>query len=287
MTESKGPGKSGGGAVPGLKKRKGPVQRLRPYAVTLAAMAVVFGGSALIGAHVRAHKDDKVSEPNGVAAPAVVPTGPVSTATPSPTAGNQPRLSVPVNPSVPVTITIYEDLRSPESKAFEQEYSPMLTQLLLTGQARLHYRLVTASDAQYGGSGSKVAANAAACAQDQARFTAFVKQVWNHQPDDPKTDKLNSVKLMEKLAKKTGKIQMGKFEPCVEQGDHDGWVKESQADFAAQHLGDVPAVQINDTVVKTVHTTLTPQKLRSMVLKEAKHVIAVQATPAPTPTLLG
>lgn len=286
MTESKGPGKSGGSAVPGLKKRKGPLQRVRPYAVTITAMAVVFGGSALIGAHVRAHKDDKVSEPNGVAAPAVVPTGPASTATPTVTPSDQPRLSVPVNPAVPVTITVYEDLRSPDSKAFEQEYSPMLTQLLLTGQARLHYRLVTASDLQYGGSGSKVAANAAACAQDQSRFTAFVKEVWAHQPD-PKNDKLDSAKYMEKLAKKTGKINMGKFEPCVEQGDHDGWVKESQADFAAQHLGDVPVVQINNTTVTTVHTTLSPQKLRAMVLKEARRVVAVQATPAPTSTLLG
>jgi hypothetical protein len=39
--------------------------------------------------------------------------------------------------------------------------------------------------------------------------------------------------------------------------------------------------------VKDVHSTLTPQKLRRMVLDEAKRVIAVQATPSATPTLLG
>jgi protein-disulfide isomerase len=286
MTESRGPGNSGGSAGPGAKKRKGPLDRLRPYAVGIVAMTVVFGGSALIGAHVRAGKDDKVTEPNGAAAPAVVPTGPVGAASPTPAPSSQPKLSVVVNPAIPVTVTVYEDLRSPDSKAFEEEYNPTLTQLLLTGQVRLHYRLVTASDQQYGGTGAKVAANAAACAQDQSRFTQFVAQVWDHQPD-PHSDALASRKLMEKLAKKAGKITMGKFQPCVEQGDHDGWVKESQTDFAAHHLGDVPVVQINDTFVDTVHTTLTPQKLRAMVLAEAKRVIAVQATPSPTDPMVG
>lgn len=285
MTDSKGPGGKGGSAGP--KKRKGPIARLRPYAIGIAAMVVVFGGSAVIGAHVRANKDDKITEPNGVAAPAVVPTGPLSSASPSAAPSSKPKLSVVVNPAVPVTVTVYEDLRSPDSKAFAQEYNPTLSQLLLTGEVRLHYRLVTASDQQYGGTGAKVAANAAACAQDQSRFSQFVKEVWDHQPADPHSDALASKKLMEKLAKKAGKISMGKFQPCIEQGDHDGWVKESQTDFAAQHLGAVPVVQINDTFVQTVHTTLTPQKLRALVLAEARRVIAVQATPAPTNPMAG
>lgn len=28
-----------------------------------------------------------------------------------------------------------------------------------------------------------MAANAAACAQDQSRFTQYVQQIWDHQPD--------------------------------------------------------------------------------------------------------
>jgi thioredoxin family protein len=287
MTESKGPGKSSGAAAPGTKKRKTLLDRLRPYAVGTMAMVVVFGGSALIGAHVRANKDQKVTVPTGAVGPAVVPTGPQDDASPSPTPSDGPKLAVPQRPSIPVTITIFEDLRSPDSKAFAEEYDAALTQLLTTGQVQIHYRLVTASDKQYGGSGAKVAANAAACAQDQGRFTQFVRQVWNHQPQDPSSDDLAGVTLMKKLAKKTGKIPMGKFEPCLEQGDHDGWVLQSQEDYDAQHLGAVPVVQVNDKTLKNVHSTLTPQKLRSLVLKEAKHVIALQATPSPTNTMLG
>jgi hypothetical protein len=130
-----------------------------------------------------------------------------------------------------------------------------------------------------------VAANAAACAQDQSRFTQFVQQVWNDQPD-PRTDLLAGQALMKSLARKAGKITMGTFEPCLEQRDHEGWVRQSQADYAAQHLGAVPVVQINGVTVTTVHTALTPAKLRAAVLTEAQRVIAAQAAPAAAGTLL-
>ena len=65
MTESKGPDNQDGTAVPGKKKRGSRIRRLRPYAFGVVAMAVVFGISAVIGAHVRAGKDDKVSAPAG------------------------------------------------------------------------------------------------------------------------------------------------------------------------------------------------------------------------------
>ncbi|HEY5837101.1 DsbA family protein [Streptomyces sp.] len=282
MTESKGPDNSGGAAAgPGKKNRKNLLDRLRPYAVGTVAMAVVFGGSALVGAHVRATKEDKVSEPKG--AVAAVPAAPAAGA--SPGAGAEQKLAVPVRSAVPVTVTVYEDLRSPDSKAFDEQYRATFDQLLTTGQVQLHYRLVTASDQAYGGTGAKVAANAAACAQDQGRFTEFVREIWNNQPD-PHSDGLADVALMTKLAKKAGKITAGTFEPCVQQADHDGWVRQSQSAFAAQHLGDMPVVQINGTAVRGTRTTLTPRMLRALVLQEARRVIAARATPAATNTLL-
>ncbi|MEW1866189.1 DsbA family protein [Streptomyces sp. NBC_00669] len=287
MTESKGPGKSGGAAAPAKKKRKGPLAKVRPYAVGIMAVVVVFGGSALIGAHVRASKDDKVSAPTGAVGPAVVPTGPVSlssTASPSPSASSGPNLQVAVRPAIPVTVTIYEDLRSPDSKAFAEEYEAVLRQMLTTGQVQIHYQLVTSSDATYGGKSSQYAANAAACAQDQGRFTQFVQEIWDHQPD-PHSHDLGNEKLIKTLAHKAKKIKMANFEPCIEQGDHKGWVIKSQADFARSGLGQLPALEINGKQVKNVRTSLTPDKLRSMVNKETKRVIAVQATPSASPTL--
>jgi protein-disulfide isomerase len=283
MTESKGPDTPGGSAAP-KKKRKGVLQRLRPYAVGTTAMVVVFGVSAVIGAHVRGNKDNKVSEPSG----AVAAVQPQDSASPSPTASpSGPKLGIPVHPTVPVTVTVYEDLRSPDSKAFHEEYEATFQQLLATGQVEFQYRLVTASDKQYGGTGALVAANAAACAQDQSRFTAFVGEVWKHQPTDPKNDALASESLMKELAVKAGKIKTAGFDPCLEQRDHEGWVDKSQQDFAKSGLGSVPVVQINGVAVQGVHSTLTPAKLRAQVLKEAKRVVAAQVTPTGTPALAG
>ncbi|MFI0899645.1 DsbA family protein [Streptomyces sp. NPDC020983] len=282
MTESKGPGTKGGSAAP-KKKRKGPLARLRPYAVGIAAMVVVFGVSALIGAHVRAGKDDKVSEPTGAVGPATRPTAaplaPDASPTPTPTAAG-PKLGIPVKPSVPVTLTVYEDLRSPDSKAFQDQYGDTLQQMLDSGQVQLQYRLVTSSDKQYGGKGSAVAANAAACAQDQGRFAAFVDELWKVQPADPKDDALSSEKLMEKLARKAHKIKAGTFEPCVEQRDHEGWVLRSQQDFTAAGLGSAPVVEINGEPVKDAKT-LTPASLRKQVGAEVKRVVALDAEPQP------
>lgn len=288
MTESKGPENQDRAADGGSKpKRRSLLDRVRPYAVGTIAIVVVFGGSALIGEHVRSTKGDKVREPSGVIGAPVVPTGPADTATPSPSATPAgPKLGLPVRPSVPVTITVYVDLRSPDSKAFADEYQATFTQLLTTGQAQIQYRLVTASDLSYGGTASKTAANAAACAQDQGRFPQFMKEIWKHQPD-PTSQKLAHVNFLKDLAIKAGKIKMSTFEPCVQQGDHDGWVTKSQSTFAADKLGAVPVVEVNGKPVKNVHSTLTPQKLRTMVLNEAKRVIKVQATPSDTPALLG
>lgn len=289
MAESKGPGTETGGGAPGSMRRRSVAERIKPYGLTLVVMAVVFGISAVIGAHVRAGKDNKVSAPRGAAAPVVVPTGPVGsdTASPSPSATPAgPAYDVPVHGSTPVTITIVEDLRSPQSKAFYDEYAPTLTQMLLTGQVQLHYRLVTGTDAKYGGEGSLLAANAAACAQDQGRFTAFVDELFKNQPD-PQSSTLASEHFLTKLALKAHKIKMISFQPCVEQRDHVGWVKKSQKDFAAAGLGDAPVVEINNVPVKDVQSGLTPRKLRKLVQSAAKKVIAVQATPAATNTMLG
>lgn len=289
MTESKGPDTPGGSAAP-KKKRKTLFDRLRPYAIGVTAMAVVFGASAVIGAHVRGNKDTKVSEPSGAVAAVQPPTAPPAdgaSPSPSPTAAAGPKLGIPVKPTVPVTVTVYEDLRSPDSKAFHEEYEATFQQLLSTGQVQFQYRLVTASDKQYGGSGALVAANAAACAQDQGRFIAFVGEVWKHQPADPKNDALAGEKMMRKLAAKAGKIKTAGFDPCIEQRDHEGWVDKSQADFAASGYGTVPVVEINGAVVKDAHSSLTPAKLRARIVKEAKRVIALQATPTQTPALAG
>ncbi|MFE7663371.1 DsbA family protein [Streptomyces celluloflavus] len=227
----------------------------RHYTVIVVGLAVVYGAAATLGAYVRSGKADAVVAPADATGPA-----------------GKTKLALPVKPTVPVTLTVYEDLGSPASRAFAQRYADTFTQLLASGQVQIDYRLVTQSDKQYGGNGAKAAAAAAACAQDQGRFTQFVDQVWQHQ-SDLAHDGLGNRKLLFALAKKAGKINEGTFRSCVETGERQGWVAASQAEFAAAALGDdAPVVTVNEVPVPGAGTSLTPKKLRALVQKEAQRV---------------
>src|SRR4051812_10725144 len=165
-------------------------------------------------------------------------------------AGGEDGLNVPVRPSaLPVTLTVYEDLRAPESKSFAAEYADTFTQLLAAGQVQIDYRLVTPSDTVNGGGGALAAANAAACAQDQGRFPQFGEALWAVQPADLQDDAPNREKLLKAVSQKAGGIDEGKSVPCVEERGHDGWVKKSQRQFTEAGFTSVPVVQINGETV--------------------------------------
>jgi protein-disulfide isomerase len=234
--------------------------RWRPYAGTVVALVVVFGGSALIGAHVRGQKATEVK----------VPTGAVAT----------DGFGLPVKPTVPVALTVYEDLRSPQSKAFAQEYAAVFTGLLATGQVEIDYRLVTQSDTDNGGRGALTAANAAACAQDQGQFAEYVDKLWAVQPADVTDDGLNSETLLKKVGTEVKKLDAAKFVPCVQGGDHDGWVRKSQQAFTAVGFTAVPVVQVNGETLADP----TPAKLRTLVKSAVAKAESDTATATPTAT---
>jgi protein-disulfide isomerase len=260
MTESRGLG----------DKARGRGGRLRPYVGTVVALAVVFGGSALVGAHVRASKVDKVKTPTGAASPE--------------------QLALPVRPSVPVTVTVYEDLRSPVSKTFAERFHDTFDSMLESGQVQLYYRLVTTTDSAVGGDGSLQAANAAACAQDQGRFRQYVDQLWLAQPSRVSDDAFSSQKLLKRLSGEAHKIKAANFVPCVQGMDHEGWVKRSQSEFEDSGFTDVPVVEVNGEVVASGPQagTFTPQKLRSLVRKAAAQAEReAQASPSASDAAFG
>ncbi|WP_269856519.1 DsbA family protein [Streptomyces sp. RPT161] len=269
MAESKGPQEATGQVEPtasGTAGSRGGWHRWRPYSAAIVAVAAIFVVSAVIGAHVRAGKNTTVKPPNGV--PSAAP------------------LSIPINPAVPVTLTVYMDMRSPQSKTFAESYASTFDRLLNSGQARIEYRLVTSTDAKLGGKGSAMAANAVACAQDQGKdqFEAYVKQLWKHQPARAH-DRFASAAYLEKLAEKlpglpkSEKLQASEFVPCVNDDDHGGWVIASQKKYQQDGLGDVPVLQINGQTVSPAKDGLTPAKLVSLV-EQAAALADTQPSPS-------
>ncbi|MEU6171667.1 thioredoxin domain-containing protein [Streptantibioticus parmotrematis] len=251
----------------GISRRHG-WQRWRTTVVAVVAVGAVFAVSAVIGSYKRAADKHGVSRPTGIAA-------------------GSPIFGIPVHPTVPVTIEVYEDLRSPVSKDFAKTYSKALNSLLYSGQVQITYQLVTSSDKQYGGTGSAQAANAAACADDLGKtyFSEFVDELWAHQPTDPSKDLFASSSYLVKLGRKVKGMPASSFEPCVQTRMHQGWVAASQKDYASSGYGDVPVVVINGKEYEATKDGLTPQKLTALAKQAADYAVAhPTASPSATST---
>ncbi len=238
--------------------------RWRPYSAAIIGVAAVFAVSAVIGAHVRAGEASEVKVPRGM--PSTGPSG----------------LAVPIKPAIPVVVTVFEDFRSPASKAFAAQWQPTFHHLLVTGRAEMAYRLVTQTDATRGGSGSLEAANAAGCAQDQGKkqFQGLVSELWKHQPavsDDAFADQA----YLDRLGRKVKDLQASMFVPCVKSLDHQGWVDASQRDYVRAGLGAVPRIQVNGVTVPM--KGLTPAKLEALV-KKATERAGMTASPSAPPS---
>ncbi|MCQ4083068.1 DsbA family protein [Streptomyces sp. RB6PN25] len=272
MAESKGPQDAQGQTDPKASGAAGPrrsgMARWRPYTAAIVAVGVIFAASALIGMQVRSGQTGKVTVPTGV--PSEAP------------------LAIGINPAVPVTLTVYEDLRNPQSRIFYQQYGSTLDTILNSGMARVEYRFVTSVDKQYGGDGSVMAANAAACAQDQGKdqFVSFMKELWSHQPER-RHDRFASEAYLENLAKKVKHLDAATFAPCVHNKDHVGWVDASQKDYLRAGLGEVPVVQINGQTLYPLKDKISPAGLQEAVRQaavKAQNSLAPSTSPSSSPS---
>lgn len=229
----------------GNEPRPGPLRRWRARAVTGVALLAVLAGAGAIGQQVKTAKEEKSVPPAG--------------------ASGVGGLSVPRKaPGPPVTVTVYEDLRSAASRAFAERFGETLDAMAATGQVRVEHRLVTGTDTRLGGRGSAEAAAAAACAQDEDRFEEYVAVLYRDQPAED-DDAFGSRARLTRLASRVPDIDPAVFRPCVRVGRHEGWVRASQTEFAESGLGGAPALTIDGKPVATDPAALTPGGLRRLV----------------------
>ncbi|MFJ5259045.1 DsbA family protein [Streptomyces sp. NPDC088387] len=237
------------------EKQKSAEKRRRALIVG-ASVVCVLGLAAVIGVvAANAGKDDGDSE----AGPVVAPSG----------AQGEDSLALPVGEqSAKSTLTVWEDFRCPACKSFETTYRQTVHELTAAGQLKVEYHLATIIDGNMGGSGSRKAANAAACAQDTGKFTAYHDVLYDNQPPETDDAFASNDRLIELAAKVDG-LDTPAFRTCVTDGTHDAWVDKSNEAFTSSDFTGTPTVLLNGTNIYQ-DQSMTPAKLKQMVEDAAK-----------------
>lgn len=236
------------------EKQKVAQKRRRALSVS-AAVAGVLALAAVIGVIAASAGEDEGSRSAG---PVVAPSG----------AQGKDTLAVPVGKDgAKSTLTVWEDFRCPACKAFEAAYRSTIHQLVGSGKLKARYHLVTLIDGNLRGSGSLRAANAAACAQDAGKFTAYHDVLYDNQPEESDDAYADNARLIE-LAGKVPGLDTPAFRKCVDDGTHDGWVRKSHAAFQAARYSGTPTVLLNGKDV--VRSRMTPAALKQAVEEAAR-----------------
>jgi protein-disulfide isomerase len=233
------------------REKQKSAEKRRRVLIVGASVVCVLGLAAVIGVvAANAGKDDR-GESTG---PVVAPSG----------ALGKDSLAIPAGKeSAKSTLTVWEDFRCPACKAFETAYRPVIHELMNAGQLKAEYHLATIIDGNMGGTGSRKAANAAACAQDAGKFTAYHDVLFDNQPPETDDAFAQESKLIE-LAGKVDGLDTPAFRTCVEKGTHNGWVDKSAAAFRDGGFSGTPTVILDG---KNIYqdSTMTPARLKQLV----------------------
>ncbi|MEH0422490.1 DsbA family protein [Streptomyces sp. B21-083] len=232
------------------EKQKSAEKRRRALIVG-ASVVCVLGLAAVIGVVAANTGKDSKSKSAG---PVVAPSG----------AQGKDSLAIPVGEeSAKATLTVWEDFRCPACQAFETNYRSTIHELTDAGKLRVQYHLATIIDGNMSGSGSRHAANAAACAQDTGKFRAYHDVLYENQPQEADDAFAKDSKLIELAAKVDG-LDTPAFRTCVEDGTHNSWVVKSNQAFQSGGFGGTPTVLLNGNNIYQ-DQTMTPAKLKQMV----------------------
>lgn len=170
--------------------------------------------------------------------------------------------------SAPAVLTVYEDFRCPACAQFENAFRATVNELVDAGQLRVDYHLVTIIDGNMRGSGSRHAANAAACARDQGAFPEYHDVLFQNQPSETDDAFADKSRLIE-LARDVEPLDNETFRACVRDGTHDDWVSRSNADFMNGDFQGTPTVLLNGEPLGPGGDPLTPDHLREQVAELA------------------
>lgn len=247
-------------------------ERRRRTLIVSTAVVGVLALAAVVGV-IAANSGGKGSK-NKASGPAVAPSG----------ATGKDSLAIQAGADdAPSTLTIWEDFRCPVCAQFENAFRDTIHQLEQSGQLKVEYHLATLIDGNLGGSGSLKAANAAACAQDAGKFSAYHDILYRSQPQEADDAFGDNSKLID-LSKKVDGLDTPAFRSCVEDGTHDSWVRKSDTAFQKGGFQGTPTALLNGESIfpKKGNEPITVANLKKWVTEANKGKRPGTVTPAPS-----
>lgn len=251
------------------REREKAREKQRRVLIVSAAVVGVLGLAAIAGVIAANTGDDDGGSDK--AGPVVAPTGSIE--------GDKP--AIPTGKTdAPSTLAIWEDFRCPACASFENAFRDTIHELEATGALKTEYHLATLIDGNMGGSGSLRAANAAACAQDAGKFTAYHDVLYINQPQETDDAFGKNDKLIELAAKVPG-LDTPTFRSCVEDGTHDSWVAKSNEAFRNSDFRGTPSVLLNGESIfpSKGNEQISPENLKKWVAEANKGKKAGTASP--------
>ncbi|MET7682272.1 thioredoxin domain-containing protein [Streptomyces sp. NPDC005423] len=235
------------------REKQKSAERRRRTLIVGASVVCVLGLAAVIGVVAANSGKDSGSGRSG-AGPVVAPSG----------SQGKDSLAIPVGKDgAKSALTVWEDFRCPACQAFETTYRSTLRPLVDAGQLKVTYHLATLIDGNLRGTGSRHAANAAACAQDAGKFRDYHDVLYENQPKETDDAYGSNAKLIE-LAGKVSGLDTPAFRTCVEDGTHDSWVAKSNKAFQSAGFTGTPTVLLDGRNIYQ-DQTMTPAKLKQLV----------------------
>ncbi|MGW0667401.1 thioredoxin domain-containing protein [Streptomyces sp. NPDC002746] len=247
-------------------------ERRRRTLIVSTAVVGVLALAAVVGV-IAANSGGKGSK-DKASGPAVAPSG----------ATGKDSLAIQVGADdAPSTLTIWEDFRCPVCAQFENAFRDTIHQLEQSKQLKVEYHLATLIDGNLGGSGSLKAANAAACAQDVGKFSAYHDILYRNQPQEADDAFGDNSKLID-LSKKVDGLDTPAFRSCVDDGTHDSWVQKSDKAFREGGFQGTPTALLNGQSIfpKKGNEPITVANLKKWVAEANKGKGKGTATPAPS-----
>jgi protein-disulfide isomerase len=142
------------------------------------------------------------------------------------------------NSSATPQIDLWEDFQCPICHTFEGINGSYINELATSGKAKVIFHPMS-----FIGAESKIAANAAACANVDGKYVQFHTALYEDQASTENSGHWNSAAMIA-LGKKVG-ISSSAFADCVNNNKFDGWVTKVEDSASTKNVNATPTVFVN------------------------------------------